>query len=175
MGEKERSLVAYEYYKESLQKFEYYFTGLIGILCVYISQSFVPDKIDFSPNTLELVSLIIFIISLGLSLIRISKVVQGYRLNHNQLHLIEIRGGLKSNLLKDPGKSLINEETGDVFTTKQAELKITQIDKQLPKIETELSNLEDALRKLFVWRNMLFVFGFFLLISSKIWNAYYLS
>ena len=173
MADKERSLIAYEYYRESLLKFEYFFTGLIGVFCAYISQNFTVDKIGISPNTLELVSFLIFVISFGLSLSRLSGIVQGYKLNHRQLHLLELKGTLRLNLVNNPEKSQLNKDTGAILSARQVETEIIKIDKELKPLESMFSKLNKSNKSLFSWRNTLFLLAFFILIASKIWLAYY--
>ena len=41
----DRSVIAYEHYREASQRFEYFVLGISGALCAYITQNLKPEKL----------------------------------------------------------------------------------------------------------------------------------
>lgn len=165
----ERSIIAYEHYRDASQRFEYFFSGIIAALCAYIAQSFKPAKLDWNPNTFELLSLIILFSSFFFSLKRMEKIVQVFRGVHKKLHNSEIKGKLVAHIDIAP---FINEQTGKVYTIQDVELEIKFLDYLLPKVEEDIHKTNTSAERYYSLRNMFFYLGFILLIVSKILYAY---
>lgn len=47
----DRSILAYEHYREATQRFEYFILGVSGALCAYIGQHLSPQKIGLTAYT----------------------------------------------------------------------------------------------------------------------------
>src|SRR5215213_323225 len=75
------SLQAYEWWQEANQKFDYFMAGLCTALAGYIGQSFRPERLGFSPDVLELLSILAFVGAVVASLKRLESMVHGLRLN----------------------------------------------------------------------------------------------
>ena len=165
----ERSIIAYEHYRDASQRFEYFYSGIIAALCAYIAQSFKPAQIGWNPNTLELLSLIILFISFFFSLKRMEKIVQVFRGVHRKLHNSEIKGKLVAHIDIAP---FINEQTGKVYTIQDVDKELNFLDFLLPKVEGEIHKINSSAESYYKLRNWFFYLGFVLLIISKILYAY---
>src|SRR6266404_3603754 len=95
MSEK-RSLIAFEHYREGQQRFEYFITGVSTALCAYVGQTLQPQKFGFNPYTLEVLSVGLVVASIILGFKRIERGILLNQLNHDRLHMAEVRGELVS-------------------------------------------------------------------------------
>jgi hypothetical protein len=75
MSEQKRSLIAYEHAREGSQRFEYFILGVSVGLCAYIGQTLSPQKLGFSPYTLEVCSLVVLIASIVVTFKLIESVI----------------------------------------------------------------------------------------------------
>jgi hypothetical protein len=77
-----RRLIEFGYYREGLQRFEYFIVGVSLALCGYVGQTLHPEKLTFlSAYTIEVISLALLILSAGVGFKRIESLVQIIRLN----------------------------------------------------------------------------------------------
>jgi hypothetical protein len=166
MSEK-RSIIAFEYYREGEQRFEYFITGISTALCAYVGQTLQPQRFGFNPYTLEIISLALLVASIILSFKRLELGVWLHSLNHNLLHMGEARGTLVSN-----PQGFINELTGDVLTPEEINKRIAQINKDLPTVQKNIKTAQGKILKYYRWRNWLLLCGFVGLFVSKILPAY---
>jgi hypothetical protein len=51
------SVSAFEHYRDAPQRFEYFLIGVLVALCAYVGQMISPQKLAFSPYTLEVFSM----------------------------------------------------------------------------------------------------------------------
>lgn len=165
----ERSDKVHENWRQSSEKFDYFVTGITGALCAYISQTFKPEQISFSPNTLELVSLLILVGSVYAGFKRIESAVETHRHNHHSLHLSEQTGQLMS---KFEGQHLLNEATGEILPAEQVVAKIKYLKKIQPEVESLAETAAQEAGTWYTWRNRLLASGFCLLVAAKVLGAY---
>lgn len=166
-----RSLIAYEHYRDASIRLEYFMTGLIGALCAYIAQQMHPQKLAISPYTLELISLLILSFSLFLSFKRLEQIILIYRLGHHILDYSEKKGSLVSGLKLD-STSIINVLTGDILTRDEAMRQISNFSQQIVACEKEIHKKNKYTKLFYNWRNRLIYIGFIILILSKVLSAY---
>ncbi len=165
----ERSDKVHDSWRQSSEKFDYYVTSITGALCAYISQTFVPQKIAFCPNTLELIALLVLAGSVFAGFKRIEKVINTHRLNHSSLYLSESLGELITNYT---GGNMINEASGTTMSAEEAAAHIEAIESIQPEVEENLKISTEEAAKWYVWRNWLLATGFFALVAAKVWSAY---
>lgn len=164
-----RSLLAYEHYRDAAQRFDYFVTGLIGALCAYIGQNIHPQKIGFTPNTLELVSLLIFVLAFLFCFKRLERSIQVFSIGHQILDI----GEKKGQLIPHIGKSqVLNESTGDIFSAEEVYKQINSFDKSIPFLEMNLERVKKQSKRYYDLRNWAIFIGFISLLVSKIWSAY---
>src|SRR5436190_17188205 len=93
MAAENRRLFEFGYYREGLQRFEYFVVGVSLALCAYVGQTLHPEKLRlFSAYTIEVVSLALLILSALIGLKRIESLIQLSRLNGWLLDAGEKRG-----------------------------------------------------------------------------------
>ena len=167
-----RSLIEFGYYREGLQRFEYFIVGVSLALCAYVGQTLHPERLTFlSAYTIEVVSLALLILSAGVGLKRAESLVQISRLNGELLDAIEKRGAVmvsKPNsegliVVKYPGRLLTSEEAANWVRGLNDKIKVLHhiVEKQAIRAES-----------LYKWRNRLLLVGFCGLVLSKVLKPY---
>jgi hypothetical protein len=167
MSEK-RSLIAFEHYREGEQRFEYFIAGVSTALCAYVGQTLQPQKFGFNPYTLEVLSVGLVVVSIVLSFKRIESGIFLSYLNHNLLHMGEVRGTLASS----GGQPFVNELSGDAFTPARIRKQLEHIEQSIPAREKQIECVQAKILKLYRWRNWLLLCGFVGLFVSKILAPY---
>jgi hypothetical protein len=167
-----RSLTEFGYYREGLQRFEYFIVGFSLALCAYVAQTLHPEKLTFlSAYTIEVVSLALLILSAGVGLKRITSLGQISRLNGQLLDAIEKRGAImvaKPNwegviVVKYPGRLLTIEEAANWVRVLNDKIKVLH-----HMVETATIRAHSLCK----WRNRVLLIGFCGLVLSKVLTPY---
>ena len=172
MASDDRSLIEFGYYREGLQRFEYFIVGVSLALCAYVGQTLHSEKLRLlSAYTIEVVSLALLIFSAAVGLKRIESLVQLSRLNGQLLDANEKRGEVVKAIPNAQGL-IVNEVSGEALTVQAAAKwtrELTEKIKSLPKLmEKERTKAADLYR----WRNRLLLIGFCGLVLSKVLAPY---
>ena len=170
MAEETRSLIAYNYWRESTQRFDYFVTGLIGAGVAYIAQSYVPQKLGLNPSTLELLSLLILLSSFLCAFKRIEAIAESFKWMSHRLNATETFAGITEAQSKFP--LFQDVKSGQVYNAVTAEQ-----EKQKKRMAGEKAGMMiDKFVKqsvtMYQWRNRLLFGGFILLLTSKVLAAY---
>jgi hypothetical protein len=163
----QRSLVAFEHYREGEQRFEYFITGISAALVAWVGQTLQPRKIGCNPYTLEVASIALVVASIILGFKRIETGIFLHQLNHNLLHMGEVRGTLVSH-----PQGFINELSGEVLTTDEIHKRIAAINEKVPIVQQKIKTAQDKILKYYRYRNWLLLCGFLGLFMSKILMPY---
>jgi len=70
---------AFDYWRQSTEKFDYFVLGLSGALCAYISQTYTPTILGRNPGTLELMALCMFVAAVVAGFKRIEGTISNLR------------------------------------------------------------------------------------------------
>jgi len=168
----ERSLVAFDNWKTSQEKFDYFILGVIGALCAYLSQNIALQPLGVNSSTLELLALLVVLLSGIFGFLRIEYSVEAHGINHQQLHLSQKKGQLVTNY---SGGLMVNTHTGEALTPKDARVEIRAIEQALPVIETQIIRLQSKTGTYYKLRNYCLLIGFLMIIGAKIYAAYEIS
>jgi hypothetical protein len=143
----QRSIIAFEHYREGEQRFEYFITGISTALCAYVGQTLQPQKFGFNLYTLEVLSVALVVASIIFGFKRIEIGIWLHRLNHTLLHMGEVRGTLVSN-----PQGFINELSGELLTPTEINTRIAQINKDLPTTQKNIKTAQGKILKYYHWR-----------------------
>src|SRR5207253_2438582 len=116
MASDDRSLIEFGYYREGLQRFEYFIVGVSLALCAYVGQTLHPEKLRL---LIEVVSLALLIFSAAVGLKRIESLIQLSRLNGQLLDANEKRGEVVKAIPNAQGL-IVNEVSGEALTVQAA-------------------------------------------------------
>ena len=160
---------AFEKWHQSSQKFDYYITGFTGGLCAYIAQSYKATPVSISPNTLELISLLVIIASVVAGFKRIESQIS----IENLLAKLAFTKGEIEKYCQDPGDlGLLNQTTGKVVNPEVVKINLESLRNSRTKIDSKLQNSGDNWELWYSIRNWSLLCGFLLLVASKVWYAY---
>jgi hypothetical protein len=173
MAEK-RSLIAFEHGREGTQRFEYFLVGVSAALCTYVGQTLQPQRLGFSPYTVEVGALVVLIASVVVGFKRIEALILVAELNHDVLHYGEVRG----TLMEARGRDWINVQSGTVYTPQQTEQELKKINQILPARQKQLETTHTTTThttagRYYKLRNWLLAIGFVTLLLSKILTPYF--
>jgi hypothetical protein len=165
----DRSDAAYEYWRESSEKFDYFVTGLTGALAAYIGQTLLPVRLGINPQTLELISLGCLVASVLFGFIRIEKNVTILRVQSQRLYAEEARGSLTEAAQNGPA---LNAATGEIVSTAELRRRATERSATIELAESTLTKLSESSARFYSLRDSLLFVGFLLLVIAKILPAY---
>jgi hypothetical protein len=153
------------------EKFDYFVIATTGALCAYLSQTFKPEKISFSPNTLELISLLLLIGSVIAGLKRIETQILIYQNNFATLRLEEDAQTLSETLRTNA--SVEHDITGQMLSFEDRKKEHTLKLENLTSIRKKMEKDSVLATRFYNARNYMLLIGVIFSISAKIWVAYY--
>jgi hypothetical protein len=165
-----RSLIAYTGSKESEQKFDYFLTGLTGVLFAYIAQTYTPRKLNFSPDSLEPLSLVFLGLAFFYGLKRIESSVCVHRDNHSMLDHQEKAGEMTKAI--GSSSSGFNPETGEMIHVSELPLRRDFHIRHAEAAEIRVRKSADAGANHYTKRNIFLYAGFAAIFLSKVLQPY---
>ncbi|MEA2205049.1 MAG: hypothetical protein QOE77_1825 [Blastocatellia bacterium] len=166
----DRSIVAYEHYRDATQRFEYFILGVSGALCAYVGQHLTPQKIGMKPYGIELVSLLLLVGSIILGFKRIEKIIACHNLNHSLLSLYEQRGQLVTN---SKGQPLVNAASGESLSAEGTTRRIAELEQAIPARQKAFDRIAAQANTYYKIRNWFLGVGFLGLLVSKVVTPYF--
>jgi hypothetical protein len=167
-----RSLIEFRYYREGLQRFEYFIVGVSLALCAYVGQTLHPEKLTFlSAYTIEVVSLAMLILSAGVGLKRIESLGQISRLNGQLLDAIEKRGAVMASKPNSEGLIVV-KYPGRLLTSEAAATWVRGLNDKIQVLHHMIEKETIRAESLYKWRNRLLLIGFCGLVLSKVLTPY---
>ena len=165
----ERSFEAWKSWKDAQLKYDYYIVGLVAALFAYVGGNYVPQKIAFSQNTFELISILFLALSLivGIRRLEVDLVFQTITLKH--LEAKEMRRA--ANKVAAFGGSH-NLDAGEIMTISEAQQRAMQMESAIEILNNGLSDVSNRATWLFKIRNWALILAFLILAVSKIIGAY---
>lgn len=108
----DRSIIAFQHYREAEQKFDYFITGVTCTLFAFLAKDFTPRAIG-RPELAELLSRALLLISMYFGFKRIDVSIRVMHLNHEFLDAQEKKGTIVSNFA---GQPMLNSLSGDYIS-----------------------------------------------------------
>ena len=172
MAADDRSVKEFGYYREGLQRFEFFLVGVSLALSVYVWLTLHPEKLTFlSPYMIELISLALLVVSAGVGLKRIESLVKVSRLNGELLDSIEKRGAVMVSKPNFEGLIVI-ENPGRLLTMEAAAEWVTVLNEKIPVVHHMIEKETTRAEGLYKLRNRLLLIAFCGLVLSKILTPY---
>ena len=168
----QRSLVAYENWREASARFDYLVLGFIAAVTAYIGQSIRPARLAWAANglNLELVSLALLVGAVVAGFKRVETNVEMFRLNHEYLHAFEARAAM-AEVLRNASPAF-NAQTGEPVSHAVAAARYPELGEQAKRIQEVLDRAVATSVRMYKLRNWLFALGFAALVVSRILAAY---
>lgn len=168
----QKSALVYSKAIESEQKFDYFVATITGAIVAYSLQSYDPTKWNWNAQTLEPIALITLFISFFLGLMRIQTAVGVIKHNTDSLRFGELANDLK-NAYENGTQGCIEPGTGIEYNRPQMPELFRRY--QGHEISSNAAGKQSAVnaQKYYLWRNRLLIFGFGILLFSKILAPYW--
>lgn len=169
MAEDESSR-AYELWRTSAEKFDYFMAGLSAAVLGYIAPTFEPTRLGWNPATLELAAMLAFVGAVLAAFKRIESTVHQQRVGVAKLEKMESVGRLSTALRE--GIPVADIDTTEFMDAKKIEALLANR-KELFAISKKIE--KRIVKKAVRWysvRDYLLIMGFLLLLSARVWTAY---
>ena len=165
----DRSDTAYDAWRESAEKLDYFMAGLCSALTAYVGQTFVPEPLGINPTTLTLVALGCFAASVVAAFRRIEYSVHTLYMMHRRLYHEEAAGNMVA--ASQLGVAL-NKATGEVVGAANLLAGAEKHSSAVPIAKAAVDAAASKAERQYKWRNGLLYLGFALYVASRIWRAY---
>lgn len=153
--------------REAAQRFEYFLLGVSVALCAYVGQTVKPEKLGFSPYTLEVASIVVLIASIVAGFKRVEAMIATSSLNHDVVDLQARRAKLVG------GEAMFREKTGTAVTPAERASAISDMTKVLQEQQGALDEAVAQGRRWYWWRKFLLAVGFGGFFAAKILTPYF--
>ena len=168
-----RSIEVFKGLKEAQQKLDYFMLGLASALFAFVGGKYEPMPISFSQNSIELLSLALFFISILAGFKRLDINIALMQLNFRKLDINEKKRAIVQALSMN-GK-VLNTDTGESLNKNNAAQILDMIEDNIPKTETNLKKYSNYYTWSFDIRNWALILGFIALGFSKVLGVYVVS
>ena len=166
----DRSLIAYDYFKDLTQRAEYLTMGVLAASIGFFWQTHEPQVLGFNPSTLHLLGMLVLFAAFGVSFRRIHLMPQIYGVMAHDLD----QAGKRSELVKSAsqGKPIVSDKQGILSPSEQFD-HIQDIDRKRAAYKKQSDKLHDRVESCFRWRNILMILGYTLMLIQRVWVPYY--
>lgn len=166
------SVRAFEMWRESSEKFDYFMAGLGAAIVGYLVPKVEATVIGFNTQTLELLAVLSLIGSTYAGIKRIEHSVHLMRVTTGRLEQVESAGRF-SLALHGTETRMIKKETGVPFTQEELQdlLKNRETLVEIAKVLEK--NIGDKYERMYKLRTGLLIGGFLLILAARIWGGYH--
>jgi len=164
------SVRAYEAWRDAAQRFDYFTTGISTAVLGYLVPQLQPARIGCSPETLELLALLVLVGSVFAGFKRIEGSVHLLRLGHSRLAHVENANALTAAVGEQV--PLYSRETGKLVASEKIMEMVNahgELVGTVKNLETKVSN---RVRLWYSARYYLLIGGFLLLLAARVWKGY---
>jgi len=159
----ERSLKAYDAWRDEAQRFDYFILGLIGAVTAYVVQNLEPHKVRSLLFAIQLAGLILLIAAASFGFRRIEQNIALLRHTYTRLEWEENL----SSLVENYRGNAVRTNLGDVLTPEDTENHAQQLRAAIAKIGELQEVAAKASGKNYLRRNWCFFVGFILIAISR--------
>jgi len=164
----ERSIVAWQRWRDQADKFDDYALGISAALTAYIGQHIVPTRIGLNSSTFELASLLMLACSAVAGLKRLRATTAFSLAESASLDAHEKAGATKTLLLKSPGKQAIDVDSGTIYSYEQGQQFAESLGARRESTDKQVSRWKKAAESTYRWRDRFLVCGVVLYGAAKV-------
>ena len=167
------SLEAWKNVKQTQQKYDYFILSLSSALFAYLGSKFEPETLSFSQNSIELLALVCFAVSILFGILRLESDISVQSNDYKKAQAQE-RLDMVNKIINLPYRN-IDVDTG-------AEISITEARERQQILQDFITKSNDCAKEIgnsyglkFKVRNYSLFLGFVLLVTSKFVALYLVS
>jgi len=165
----ERSIKAYDYYKDLQQRAEYLLVGLLAASIAFFWQNSKSEQLGFSPGTLHLLGLAFLFLALVAAITRLDRHPLIYALNADLLDLEGERSSMVQSISQ--GKTVVSGTRGVMDPLRQHG-RIQEIDRETGAIRSNMDKINTECARFYRVRNFSMCIGYLVLLGHRIWLPY---
>ena len=167
------SLEAWKNVKQTQQKYDYFILSLSSALFAYLGSKFEPEKLSFSQNSIELLALASFAVSILFGILRLESEISVQSNDYRKAQAQE-RLDVVNKIINLPYRN-IDLDTGSQISISEAQEKKQILQKFIAQSSDYAKELGDSYDLKFKVRNYSLLIGFALLVISKFVALYLAS
>jgi hypothetical protein len=166
----DRSLIAWQHWRQSAEKVDYFVLGIASALTAYLGQHLSFSKLGANPATAELLSLVLLGGSVVAGLDRLRSSVSALNSDGHALQAQERVEAMKDLLAKGKGTTT-DRETGRTFTLADAEAEVQRAEQLRDFFRKQNQKWTRRCERAYNWRDRLLVVGVVVYVAAKVWAA----
>lgn len=167
----ERSLKAWDHWRESATRLDYFILGISTALTAYQGQHLAPVSPGLNPGTIALGSLAALSLSVVAGIERLRAGVAFLAAQSISLEAHARAGQIKTLLKTGAGAEIIDSVSGDTFAVKDAAKEIAKSEGRMASAEKQVARWRRRAELAYNWRDGLLVGGVVLFVTSKLLSA----
>lgn len=161
---------AYEFWRDSAEKFNYFMAGLSTAVLGYLAPMLQPAKLGWNSTTLELVAMLTLVGAAFAAFKRIESTVHLQRVGVEKLKNLESVERLSTAL--QGGIPVADSDTGEVMNVEKIGALLENRQTILEIARTVEKDIGKKAERWYAVRYYLLMLGFLLLLSARVWKAY---
>lgn len=163
----DRSVIAFEHYRQAEQKFDYFITGMTCTLFAFLARDFSPQQLGRTEMA-ELFLLILLLTSIYFGFKRIVFSIRVMHLNHEVLNAQEKRGDVVANINDQP---MMTSLSGDRIGPDQVPSIVKHQFMKAKASMTVLKKYQAKSKTCYDCRSLFLILGFVALVVAEIVKA----
>lgn len=160
----------YDFWRDSSQRFDYFVTGFVAAVVAYVANTFVPERLGLNAGTLELLSLLVFLLSLWFAFKRLETGVVSfgamYAKYRAENELIRMRE------MENSPNPVWKIQSGEFASREELSHRIEAYRNEFEKSDKAFQEGQKKLIWQYRARNYLMILGFLLLIVARVLRGY---
>jgi hypothetical protein len=161
---------AYELWRDSAEKFDYFMAGLCAAVLGYLAPKFESARLGFNPESVELLALLAFVGAVFASFKRLESTVHLQRIGIGRLEELESKERLE-NAIRD-GRTILDSDTKTVMDREKVQALLENRKSIVEIARTMEKSLGTKAVRWYTVRYYLLIAGFVLLIAARVWRGY---
>lgn len=167
----DKAVKAWEYWRESAEKLDYFLLGVAAALTAYIGQHPPAGPFGVNAAALEVSSVVLFALSSVAGVDRLRATVVGLAAQQVMLDASGSSGQLRTLLTTGRGTTMIDTRTGRTYSAAQAVAKIEHEDKRHAAAQKEWERWKRRGERAYKARDWLLIAGVLAYAAAKAWIA----
>jgi hypothetical protein len=168
----ERELKAWEHWRESSEKLDYFILGTSSALTAYFGQHLPSVSLGLNAASLELISLTLLGLSVVAGVERLRASVAGLGAQGFLLEANGIAGSMRALVTAKPGTGLIDAVSGRTFTPDETSRTIAINEKRAASAQKQWLRWKRRGELAYKARDYLLILGIVAYVAAKIWAAF---
>jgi hypothetical protein len=167
----DKALIAWEHWRESSEKLDYFILGTSSALTAYIGQHRPKAILGFNAGSSEVASVVVLALSVVAGVGRHRARVASLGAQQYLHDAMSIAGQMRTMLQTGGGRPLIDRNSGRTYTAAEATQRIEREDKRIAAARARSERWKRRAERAYNWRDWLLVAGVLFYAAAKVWTV----